>query len=92
MRNSIRLPKFPSYQVLAPQNINPPTESKVTCTIKDRSQRIRMWIEQCFIVPDLSAYVREDFQFIAKFISVIDCKELLISFSEHDSLVFSLYL
>lgn len=83
----MRLPKFPEYQVLAPQNTNPPTESKLICTIKDRCQRIRMWIEQCFIVPDLSGYIHNESKFIAKFISVSNSKELMISFSERDSTV-----
>lgn len=49
-----------------------------------------MWIEQGFIVGDLSKWVNPDKVLTTKFISTMDTKELVIQFNEKDSLVFSL--
>ena len=46
-----------------------------------------MWIEQGFIVGELGRWVNSEGTLAAKFVSVNDGRELLISFTEKDSQV-----
>ncbi len=87
LEKAVKLPKFAAYQLLPASDVQPSSTAKVTCTIKDRCQRIKMWIEQCFIVGDLNKWIKEDSVLTVKFVSVVDGKDLVISFSEKDSQV-----
>ena len=46
-----------------------------------------MWIEQGFIVGEISKWVNAESTLAAKFLSVTDGRELLIQFAEKDSQV-----
>ena len=87
IEKSVKFPKFASYQLFPYDNSPPSAVSKLYCTIKDRCQRIRMWIEQCFIVGDIAKWIKDD-TIIARFVSVVDEKDLIICFAEKESLVF----
>ncbi len=49
-----------------------------------------MWLEQCFIVNDLGNWIKDEVLLATKFLSVVDGKELIITFAEKDSLVLRL--
>ena len=50
-----------------------------------------MWLEQGFVVGDLTKWIKEETLLTVKFTSVIDGSEFLICFAEKDSLVLMPY-
>jgi len=87
LEKAVRFPKFPQYQLLPPTNNQPTGSSRVSCNIKDRCPRIKMWLEQCFLAGDLSKWIKDEILLIVKFVSIIDGSELMFSFNEKDSQV-----